>query len=299
MVVSVPSASLHRSFSIDRRNRLTYQEFVDQYLMPQKPVIITDGVKEWPALGKWTPQFFKTYHADKLVTAGGNRMRLGEFIDLVLASTPEKPCPYLHAVFIRQGFQEIAQDILPELKYTLPRSIAEPPDGRQDQSRVGIPELLICGRGGRFNLHYDSLHMLGFVTQLYGDKEFIVFPPSDSKYLYPKEDNPKFAHVDNPFAPDLERFPLFAEATPCRFVLRPGETIFNPAGWWHATRMLTPSIATVISTVNASNWQAFSDDLGRPRDDIPRPITAALRAYLSVLGVALTVKERLFFSGLF
>lgn len=80
-------------------------------------------------------------------------------------------------------------------------------------------------------------------------------------------------------------------------MLRPGETIFNPAGWWHATRMLTPSIATVISTVNASNWEAFSDDLGRPRQGIPRPVTSALRAYLSVLGVALSAKERLFFSA--
>jgi Cupin-like domain len=107
------------------------------------------------------------------------------------------------------------------------------------KSTLGIPELLICGRGGRFNLHYDSLHCLGFVTQLYGDKEFIVFAPEDSKYHYPNEDNPKFAQIDNPFAPDLERFPLFAYATPCRFVLRPGETIFDPAGWWHATRMLS------------------------------------------------------------
>ena len=53
---------------------------------------------------------------------------------------------------------------------------------RKEKSREGIPELLISGRGGRFRLHYDSHHMLGFVTQIYGDKEFVLFAPSDGQY---------------------------------------------------------------------------------------------------------------------
>ena len=93
----------------------------------------------------------------------------------------------------------------------------------------------------------------------------------------------------------MDKFPLFANATPYRFILRPGETIFNPAGWWHATRILSPSIAMVISTINASNWDAFADDFTRPRNGIPQPVMSALRVYLSLVGVVLSAKERLFF----
>jgi hypothetical protein len=260
--------------------------------MPRKPVIIADGLKDWPALGKWTPAFFKDNFPGKEVIVEGKAMRLGDFIDRVLASTPENPSPYLSKLLVRQQFPEIAPDILPDLAYTLPDRLRSRLMIGPVRGSGGIPELLIAGRGSRFRLHFDVLHMLGFVTQIYGNKEFIIFAPSDGRYLYPKKDSAHFSELD-PFNPDLERFPLFDRATPCHFVLRAGETIFNPAGWWHATRMLTPSIAMVISTVNASNWQEFADDLGRQREGVPRPVTAALRAYLSVLGAFLTAQERL------
>ena len=112
---------------------------------------------------------------------------------------------------------------------------------------------------------------------------------------YPLEGDAKHSALVSPFAVDLDRFPLFAQATPARFLLKAGETIFNPAGWWHATRILSPSIAMVISTVGASNWDAYADDLARPRQGVPSPVTAALRAYLSMVGVVLSAKERLLY----
>ena len=101
--------------------------------------------------------------------------------------------------------------------------------------------------------------------------------------------------LNDPFEPDLKKFPLFSQALQCRFVLGPGETIFNRAGWWHATRMLTPSVAVVISAVNRANWHDFSADIGRNRAGVPVLVTAALRAYLAVAGALLTAKERMFF----
>jgi hypothetical protein len=51
----------------------------------------------------------------------------------------------------------------------------------------------------------------------------------------------------------------------------------------------------VISTINASNWDAFVDDFTRPRAAIPSVVMSALRVYLSLVGVVLSAKERLFF----
>ena len=85
---------------------------------------------------------------------------------------------------------------------------------------------------------------------------------------------------------------LPARATPMRFVLRGGETIFNPAGWWHATRILSPSIAMVISTVNRSNWRAFSRDRSAPRPGLPAWKARGIAMYLAAVGGLLTVQER-------
>lgn len=292
--IAAPAYTHAKTFTVDRRSGLSYADFAAGYLVPQKPVIITDGLADWPALSKWTPEFFKTVHGDKQVTVSGTVMRLGDYIDVVLTSSEARPSPYLSRLLVRQQFPEIAADILPELKYTLPDRLRSRLAVGKTRSPHGIPELLISGVGGRFSLHVDALHMLGFVTQIHGDKEFMIFAPSDGRYLYPLEDA-KHSAVVNPFAPDMDKFPLFAQATPARFVLRAGETIFNPAGWWHATRILSPSIAMVISTVGASNWNAYADDLARPRPGVPRPVTAALRLYLSMVGHVLSAKERLFF----
>ena len=131
--------------TIDRRSALSYQAFVSEYLFPQKPVVITDGLAEWPAMSKWTPEFFKTVHGDKQVTVEGKDMRMGDYIDLVLASSDQNPCPYLSGLLVRQQFPEIAPDILPELKYTLPDRIRSRLMVRKEKSQEGIPELLISG----------------------------------------------------------------------------------------------------------------------------------------------------------
>lgn len=282
-----------REGRVDRRSNLSYREFVHEYLLPKKPVILTDALEIWPARHKWTPEFFKEHHGNKIVKIQGKDMRLGDFIDEVLASTPERPSAYLSGLFVRQQFREIESDIEPDLKYTLPDRVRSALLIGNNVHRRGIPELLIAGRGARFRLHYDARHMLGFVTQLYGDKEFLIFPPSDGKYLYPDPDNPKFSLVPNIFEPDMEQFPLLAHTSPIRFVLRPGETIFNPAEWWHGTRMLTPSVAMVISTVNRSNWRDFVADVGRNRPSVPKIATVAMRGYLHCVGLLLSVKEEL------
>lgn len=280
---------------IERRENLSYREFVEEYLLPKKPVILTDALKQWPAMGKWTPQFFKEQHGHKIVKVQGTEKRLGDFIDEVLASTPERPSGYLNGLFVRQQFQEIASDIDPDLVYTLPDRVRSRLLVGNNVHPAGIPELLIAGRGARFRLHYDARHMLGFVTQLYGDKEFVIFPPSDGPYLYPDPANPKFSLITNIFEPDLEKFPLLARTHPIRFILKPGETIFDPAEWWHGTRLLDPSIAMVISTVNKSNWKDFVADVGRNRPGVPTIATAAMRGYLHCAGVILSVQEYLGF----
>src|SRR4051794_40361889 len=97
--------------SVDRRCRLPYAEFESDYLLPNKPVVLTGCMDDWPALTKWSPEFFQQKHGAAPVNVGGRTRPLAEFIDLVLASCPEKPAPYLKDVVVRQLSADLMKDI--------------------------------------------------------------------------------------------------------------------------------------------------------------------------------------------
>ena len=44
---------------LEKRSGLSYEEFQNNYLFPLKPVVFTDAAKDWKAVGKFTPEFFK------------------------------------------------------------------------------------------------------------------------------------------------------------------------------------------------------------------------------------------------
>ena len=96
--------------------------------------------------------------------------------------------------------------------------------------------------------------------QLYGVKEYLVFPPDQSRYFYPRTDKANVTSIPDIENVDLSRFPLFAQAEGSRFELHPGETLFVPAGWWHTARILTTAITVSINGVSAVNWPDFRRD---------------------------------------
>ena len=45
--------------SIERVDKLTKKEFMECYYRPQKPVVITNQIDDWPAYTKWNFQFLR------------------------------------------------------------------------------------------------------------------------------------------------------------------------------------------------------------------------------------------------
>ena len=74
-------------------------------------------------------------------------------------------------------------------------------------------EAYIGGSGAKFPiLHYDGLHTHAFLMQLYGVKEYVVFPPDQSRYFYPRAETANVTSILDIENVDLARFPLFAQA---------------------------------------------------------------------------------------
>jgi len=87
-------------------------------------------------------------------------------------------------------------------------------------------------------LHFDEQENL--FCQLKGNKEVILFPPSNFENLYPFPqghpcDRQSMVDVMNP---DLEQFPKFQDATPYCAILEPGDCLYLPFMWWHQFRNL-------------------------------------------------------------
>ena len=281
--------------AIERRHAggLTYQEFVNDYVVKSRPVIIEDAVSEWPALAGWTPEFFKERFGSKIVKVTyGVSQPLGEVMDAVRLSSFERPGPYLHQVIIHRDIPELLPDLTPNNVYGYPQRFASPLMPPHFQRPDGFLKLLIGGPGGKFPLmHYDSDNANALVTEIYGEKEFVLFSPEDTAFVYPHEKNGNTSQIEDLDHPDLARFPLFTKAAQYRGILRPGESAFIPSHWWHTARVVTTSVSVCVNMLHASNWPGFVSECCRAHSG-NWAMRRLKRLYLQMAGTVMSIAER-------
>lgn len=68
---------------IDRRVGLTREQFEQEYLLPPRPVVLTDAIDHWSALGRWSPAFFMTHYGHLKINVDREVMTLGELVDRI------------------------------------------------------------------------------------------------------------------------------------------------------------------------------------------------------------------------
>jgi len=213
---------------IDRVSNISRQEFSDSYFTPLRPLIIQDMAKSWPALKKWTPEFFQSQHGDKqvklydegFVEAGENYMSQAKFIPLknfidAVVTTSQDLRMFLYN--IKSEIPELVNDIVyPELV-----------DGLSKQ----FVFMFFGCKGSVTQMHFDIDMSHVFHTAIFGRKTITLFPFEQGKELhrYPYTCR-SYVDVHNP---DFEQFPRLKEAHGYRVVLEPGETLYIPSGYWH------------------------------------------------------------------
>jgi histone arginine demethylase JMJD6 len=269
---------------IERRRGLTYAEFERDFLRANKPVILSGCIDSWPAMTKWSPEFFRDNYGTVPVTVNERTWPMAEFVDLILASCAEKPAPYLKDAILRHMSPDLLRDVEPFVEYCFPNWLLGfyVPRSIRHLLNSAQVELFMGGQGTRLgNVHFDYVHSHTVLCQVYGRKEFTLFAPEDSPWLYATGGMSAITNVD---AVDLERYPLYTRATPLRFVQEPGEVVFLPMAWWHTTRMLTASIAVGVNFANASNWPAVTTDVCNQCGGQSPLRRKLIRAYLTALG---------------
>jgi Cupin-like domain len=296
-VVDTPRPFRLPDLPVERRkaSELPYDRYLRDYVANHRPVVVEGAGAHWPAATKWTPDYFKARFGAKVVDISfRERMRFDDFIDGILASTEERPGPYMFRFFICVHLPELLGDLDDSNPYSFSRRLGSPLMPRRYRRPDGYLKLLIGGVGGRFPvMHFDGEDMHAAVSEIYGDKEFILYAPTDSPYMYPKPEQPNHTRIADLADPDYGQFPLFAQAQRYRTVLTPGDTIFVPSRWWHTARVLTPSVSVCTNMIDGSNWGGFVREVCGPLAGGSSLRRAIKRGVLTALGGALTVFERL------
>ena len=131
------------------------------------------------------------------VKIDGETMLLRDLIDRVEASTAEAPAPYLRNQLLAEWPPELLAEVLPMPECTRPNWLESRffPSRERPYLRGGVH------RGPRRALPWASLrrlHTHAFLMQLYGEKEYMVFAPDQSRFMYPQEEGPKSLVDDAP-----------------------------------------------------------------------------------------------------
>jgi hypothetical protein len=253
-------ASAPHYAQVERRSRLSRDEFMERYVWPARPVVVTDLADDWPARSKWTPRYLKErfgdvevevqaernsdkrYEANKLRLR--QRVRLGDFVDRVLAGSPTNDY-YLTAN--NEALKDSRLAALLDDVGTLPAYC--------DRSSLRALSSLWFGPAGTITpLHHDTIMLMH--TQIVGRKRWRFISPLDTPRVYNHVG--VFSEVDLE-QPDLIRHPAIAEVKVAEAVVEPGETIFLPLSWWHQVASLDMCISFSFSNLDVPNSYSYEN----------------------------------------
>ena len=104
--------------------------------------------------------------------------------------------------------------------------------------------MFLGGKDTDVRLHYDVDYSNVLLTQFYGSKKVILFPPQYSKYLYKMPFN-THSLVDLKNV-NFKDFPGLKHVKGYQIIQEAGDGVFMPSGHWHYNTYLTGGISVAF-----------------------------------------------------
>ncbi len=237
---------------IDVVNTISPEDFKHKYYNVNKPLIIKDMAKNWPAYHKWNWDYFiDTVGESKVgvynnvksdsytpINTADDYMKFGDYLQKVKAG------PLDLRIFLFNIFQHAPQ-IVKDFTW---------PDELMKGFVKKYPMLFVGGQGSITHMHFDidMSHILH--TQFAGKKRVLLFPHEEQYKLYRKPwevlSLANFADYNNSF--DYENFPAVKKADGYEVILEHGDTLFMPAGYWHHMEYIEAGFAMSLRAMQSS-----------------------------------------------
>lgn len=225
---------------VDRLKTISKKDFLQNYVKPQKPLVIENMIGDWPAFTKWNLNYLKEVVGEKEVPLyddrpvdykdGFNephaRMKMKDYIDLLQKE------PTRYRIFLYNILKEVP---------SLQKDFKFPDIGLRIMK--SMPMLFFGGQDSYTFMHYDIdlANILHF--HFHGKKECILFPYEEKKYLY-KIPNSLITHESIDFSnPDFKKWPALKLAKGYVAELEHGNVLYMPEGYWHYMKYITPGFS--------------------------------------------------------
>ncbi|MFL5741878.1 MAG: cupin-like domain-containing protein [Flavisolibacter sp.] len=241
--------------TIPEFEKIDPQVFKEDFYDLQKPVVIKNLAKDWPAYRKWNWDFFKR-------TVGNTRVALynniksdaytaintaddyksfGEYIDMI------RQGPAGWRIFLFNIFEHAPQIVS---DFTWPEDLMK---GFVKK----FPMLFVGGEGSITHMHFDIDLSHIIHTQFAGRKRVLLFPFNEQHKLYRKPwEVLSMADFSNYYSDhsklDYKKFPALKYASGYETILDHGDTLFMPAGYWHHMEYLDSGFAMSLRALQPS-----------------------------------------------
>lgn len=236
---------------IDRVGAISADTFRDDFLIPNKPVIISRLAQNWPAYSKWNWNYFKqlvgdvnvgvynNVRAGAKVPVNGNdgEMRFGDYLDLIQKGPAEL------RIFLFNIFK-YAPQIVEDFSF---------PEHLLRGFLKKYPMMFVGGEGSIAHMHYDLDLSHIFHTQFLGRKRILLLNNDQSPLIYkmPLTVESAASFVNWHEGVDEDRFPALKYAQAYHAVLEHGDTLFMPSGYWHHMQYMESGFAMSLRALPA------------------------------------------------
>jgi len=166
------------------------------------------------------------------------------------------PMPY----FMRDA--DLTRDIMAQIDAQLfdrsGASLRQSPPWYEGMCRA-LWKLFVGPMGTVTRLHCDAGDAHGWLAQLTGTKLFVLFSPNDTAALAPIAGETETVQSDvDPLACACDMSAWPTGATPFIAVVKPGEAVIIPRGWWHYAASMGTSATAQCNFYNEWNAAALT-----------------------------------------
>ena len=237
---------------VPRVEKLSTEAFYEDYYFLNRPVLITGHMADWPAMTKWTPDYFVERWGDAVVEVQTKRdsdpifeiqaeahtepLRFADFIDRIRnVRSNDLYMTARNSGKNREALAGLWEDIGQAPEFLAP---TDPPSG-----------FFWLGPAGTVTpTHHDLTNNM--MAQVIGRKRVLIASIAHLPHLY--NHLHVYSNVDLA-TPDFDRFPELRSVRVQECILGPGELLFLPVGCWHKVEALDLSATMTFTNFKVDN----------------------------------------------
>ena len=243
-------------------SELSPDDFIARFAMQERPVIIRNAIRDWPAVaeGRWEPGTLLKRFKHTLFKIGEDdngrklKVKMKTFMDYMLHQTDDSPLYLFESGMIGET-SPLRDD------YRVPDYFRD--DFLNLVGRESKPPhkwFCIGPRRSGTTVHRDPLGTSAWNAVTMGYKRWVLFEPRETKSIVKarrcrrKGEDDEAIHYFDFLLPRLREEQSSLKIYEC--IQGPGDLMFVPGQWWHGVLNLTDTVAV---THNYCGWDNFDD----------------------------------------